>query len=316
VSTSFSLDTLRSALDSLGVRHELVGTPGPGPFRFCSLRAPESNGVYFSEGGAVPPGNLTGCVILARQPMPEVGDATIIVEHQQVAFYRLMQALSAPTREEAGRIHPTAIVETGATIHESAVIGPYCVVGRARIGARVVLRSHVVVFDGTEIDEDVVVEPHSTIGATGVAWVWDPDTGARIVQPQTGGVRIGAGCFLGTDITVVRGSVNEYTELGEHCVVAHGTKIGHGCRLGREIHCANNVTIAGNVDVGDRSFLGAGCTLRPRVRLARDTTVGAGAVVVKDSTRPGLVLSGVPAVAMQPKSSRAGVPKSIPAGEP
>jgi len=168
------------------------------------------------------------------------------------------------------------------------------------------------VKDGCVIGKRVTIEAHSTIGATGVAWVWDASTGERIVQPQIGGARIGDDCFLGTDVTVVRGSINEVTTLGNGCVVAHGTKIGHGCVVGADVHFANNVAIAGNCRIGDRAFLSSASVLRPRVRLARGVVVGAGAVVTRDIDQEDLVVSGVPARAMESKVNHAGVPRRHP----
>lgn len=309
-----SLPLLCAALEGLEVPFRVVGGPPADGLKFCSLRAPEPNGIYFSESGAAPPVSLAGSVVLARVPISSPAATTIVVKHPQVVFYQLMNHFSRHTGDVGAGIHPTAVIHPEASIDETSYVGPFCVVGRARIGAGVRLHSHVVVFDGSEIGDEVVIEPHSVIGATGVAWVWNPETGARIVQPQTGGVRIGRGCFLGSDVTLVRGSVNEDTVLGDHCVVAHGTKIGHGCRIGAEVHFANNVSIAGNVDIGDRSFLGSGCVVRPMTRIATGTVVGAGAVVVKHVTEPGKVLSGVPAVEMKDKASHAGVPKPLQSG--
>src|SRR5690606_16195217 len=151
-------------------------------------------------------------------------------------------------------------------------------------------------------------------GATGVAWVWHE--GQRIVQPQIGGTHIGDDCFLGTDITIVRGSVNEVTTLGARCALAHGTKIGHGCQIGQDVHFANNVAIAGNCRIGDRAFLSAGSVLRPRITLAPGVTVGAGAVVTRHVDEPGAVVSGVPAKKMPVKERHAGVPLRSPDRSP
>ena len=50
-------------------------------------------------------------------------------------------------------IHPTALVETGAIVPESAKIGPYCTVG-----------AHVVLGDGCELVSHVVLDGHLTMG--------------------------------------------------------------------------------------------------------------------------------------------------------
>jgi UDP-N-acetylglucosamine acyltransferase len=44
-------------------------------------------------------------------------------------------------------IHPTAIVDSSASIHESVVIGPYSVIGpEVNIAADCELRSHVIIM--------------------------------------------------------------------------------------------------------------------------------------------------------------------------
>lgn len=310
MNNQFSLADIIQALHGLGISYKQVGECRASRFHFCSLRAPEPNGIYFYEAATLPAGDYSNSVFLANTPVSVPGTITLIVSHPQVAFYKLMNALVVP-QEPAGYIHGTAIVDQDAIISETAYIGPYCVIGKATIGLGVRLHSHVVVMDGCFIEEDVVIESHSTIGATGVAWVWDPDTNRRVIQPQIGGVRIGKGSFIGSDVSVVRGSVNEVTTVGDECVIAHGSKIGHGCRIGREVHFANNVSVAGNVDIGKRSFLGAGCVIRPQIKLAPETTVAAGAVVVKDVVESGSLLMGVPADLIKKSGTLVGVPKNI-----
>ena len=82
-------------------------------------------------------------------------------------------------------IHPTAIIEDGATLGEGVKIGPYCVVGaEARLGDEAELLSHVVVAGRTSIGarckvsshtficEGVTIEDHVFIGH-GVAFIND-----------------------------------------------------------------------------------------------------------------------------------------------
>ena len=306
---NFALADILGALDALGVAHAVHQRRAPGPLRFCSTFAQEPHGLYFCEGDAAPAFDHADIAVLTARPLDGDIACQIVVSHPQRAFYLLMQRFFAAPAAAETSVHPTAVVASGARIGAGSVIGPYCVVGDATIGAGCRLDSHVVVKDGCVVGDRVTIESHSTVGATGVAWVWDPDSGERIVQPQIGGTRIGNDCFIGTDVTVVRGSVNEVTSLGDGCVVAHGTKIGHGCVIGADVHFANNVSIAGNCRLGDRAFLSAASVLRPRIVLARGVVVGAGAVVTRDVDVEGVVVSGVPARLMDAKASRSGVPK-------
>ena len=306
---NFSLDDILAALDALGLDFVLHGRRDVGPLRFCSMFAQEAGGLYFWEGDAAPDFEHAGIAVLTARPLDGDVACQIQLSHPQRAYYLLMRHFFAAPVAAETTIHPTAVIAPGARIGAGTVIGPYCVIGACTIGAGCHFDSHVVVKDDCVIGDRVTIESHSTVGATGVAWVWDARTGERIVQPQIGGARIGNDCFIGTDVTVVRGSVNEVTSLGDGCVVAHGTKIGHGCVIGAHVHFANNVSIAGNCRLGDQAFLSSASVLRPRIALARGVVVGAGAVVTRNVDQEGVVVSGVPARLMDTKARHSGVPK-------
>src|SRR5579871_2017295 len=62
-------------------------------------------------------------------------------------------------------IHSTAIVSAQARIHESAEIGPYCIIaGDVEVGARTRMMAHVFCEGVTTIGEDNLFYPYSTVG--------------------------------------------------------------------------------------------------------------------------------------------------------
>src|ERR1700691_2704857 len=62
-------------------------------------------------------------------------------------------------------VHPTAIVDASACVHETADIGPYCIVGaEVEIGARTRLMANLYLEGPTTIGEDNVFFPYSTVG--------------------------------------------------------------------------------------------------------------------------------------------------------
>ena len=309
---TFDLATVAEALAKLDIHHELRGNRGGGGYRFISLRQIEPRGICYLETSPTSDNSPKECIVFCRDGIAlDDSNALAIVAEPKVAFYKLMREL-LPDRERPLGIHPTAVLGPDCDIDPGASIGPFCVLESCKVESGVHLHSHVVVMPGTVIEADVTVESHSTLGATGVAWAWDPQTRERVRQPQVGFTRIGKGSFLGSNVSVVRGSVNETTEVGQGCVIAHGSKIGHGSSIGRDSHFANNVSVAGNVTLGARCFVGSGAVIRPNTTLAYDVIVAAGAVVVADCRDSHTLLVGCPATAKPVKRSLSGIPSSLP----
>jgi len=168
----------------------------------------------------------------------------------------------------------------------------------------------VVIEDNVILKKNSFIDSNSVIGAAGLAWIWDSN-GNRIIQPQLGGVIIGEDCILATDVTIVRGSLSENTNIGTGTVIAHGTKIGHGSIINDHVHIANNVSIAGNANVGERCFLGSACVISSNITIADNCIVGAGAVVAKNVTENYVTLAGVPAKIIK-RSNYEDKPKGAP----
>lgn len=308
-------DLLPRVLDVLrrqGIRHRLEGGMRS-IHKVCSLFLKEPNGLYYHAGSSseVFAGLKDSVVICRETALGELhGNSALVVEEDpQLVIYRICNALFG-TKPHTG-IHPTAIVHSEARIGEGVSIGPYSVVGRCTIGAGSHLASHVVVGDNCMIGARVILEPHTCIGATGIAWVWD-DAGKRVIMPLLGGVTVGDDCFLAADVAIVRGMFNEDTTISDGTMIAPGSKVGHGVHIGKNCHLANNVTLAGWARIGERCFLGSACTVRPHAKVAAGTIVGSGAVVARDITEPDTTVAGVPAKPLPNKEKSSGVPKRFP----
>lgn len=307
--TTFTQVEVERFLDEAGFLFSSHGRV-KGELRLASLRAPVSSAIYYLVKGMNLPGQVTDSLLLTDTEafVGVNGNACVVIENPQLAFYKLMRLCFE--EEDRSGVHASSIVSTEASISWQSYIGPYCVIeSNVTIDDHVFLDSHVVVKSGTHIKNGTHIESHCTIGATGVAWVWEEDGSDRVIQPQIGGVEIGRSVFIGSDVSIVRGSVNEHTIIGDATVIAPGSKIGHGCRLGRYAHLANNVSVGGNVDTGDRVFMGSGSVVRSKVKVAEGVVVGAGATVTRDILEPYVVVAGVPArVIRSARGKLAGVP--------
>lgn len=96
-------------------------------------------------------------------------------------------------------------------------------------------------------------------------------------------------------VLVVGGAViNAFARIGFGCVVNTSATVGHDCHLELAVHIAPGANVAGNVCIGNFSWIGVGSAIRQGVHIGAGVTVGAGAAVVANVS-DGQTVVGVPA---------------------
>lgn len=85
--------------------------------------------------------------------------------------------------------------------------------------------------------------------------------------------------------------------IGKHCLVNISCTIGHDVTIGDFVTINPGVNISGNVRIGGNVNIGTNSVIRNGISICDDVTVGAGAVIVKDITEPGIYV-GNPCVRM------------------
>lgn len=294
---NFKFDQIIKILETLGCSYSVIDPNNIShnnfTYQLSSIKNKIKGGLYYLAEEYIDESNLIfDSLILIDNSLPTNNSNIYLrVDNPQLVHYKI--ALTLEKKIKSG-IHATAIIDEDAIIDPTAYIGPYCIIGKCEIGANVSLLGHVTVTDNVLIKANTIIEGNSLIGARGMSWIWD-ENGQRIIQPQLGGVIIESDCILGSDISIVRGSLSENTKIGKGTIIAHGTKIGHGCQVGEYVHFANNVSLAGNAQISDRVFLGSGCVVSPNVKIGKGCIVGAGAVVNKSITEEYSTIAGVPA---------------------
>ena len=155
-------------------------------------------------------------------------------------------------------IHPTAIIEDGATLGAGCIVHAYALITR-----------HCVLGDG------VVVHPFAVVGG-------DPQDLGFDTSRETG-VKIGANTVLREYVTVSRATkAGATTEIGSNCFLMASSHVAHDCRLGDHVILANAVLLAGHVRVGDRAFLGGGAVIHQFCRIGESAMVGGAARITRD----------------------------------
>jgi UDP-3-O-[3-hydroxymyristoyl] glucosamine N-acyltransferase len=223
----------------------------------------------------------------SEEGQPREGQAWIRVEDPSLAFGRIcawVEALLLP--HPSPGVHPTAIIETGATVSPSAHIGPYCVISAgAVIAEEVVLESHVRVqrgaqigatselFHGVTVGWGCVVgqrcrlHPGVVVGSDGFGYHSSASGHQRL--PQVGTVVIEDEVEIGANTTIDRGRfaatrigrgtkidnlvhIGHNVTVGRHCILCAATGIAGSTELGDFVVCAGQVGIAGHLKIGDR----------------------------------------------------------------
>ncbi len=166
------------------------------------------------------------------------------------------------------RVHPTAIVEDGASLGADVEIGPYCVVhGGAILGDGVRLHSHVVIGGTTRIGARTQIYSHAALG--GDAQIRGGDTaGSRL--------EIGAACIIREHVTMSVGSSRGHgvTRVGNDGFFMSYSHIAHDCEIGNNVTFANGVQLGGHVQIGDGVNFGGLSAIQQFGRVGRYAFIG------------------------------------------
>lgn len=100
---------------------------------------------------------------------------------------------------------------------------------------------------------------------------------------------------LGIGIAVMAGAViNAEAKIDDLAIVNTGATVDHDCKIGKAVHLAPQSALAGNVVIGDYSFIGIGSNIIPEMNIGKNVMVGAGGVVISD-IESDITVVGVPA---------------------
>ena len=165
-------------------------------------------------------------------------------------------------------VHPSAVIETGASLGQGVEIGPFCHVGpKAALGDGVKLLSHVVVAGDTAIGARTRVFPFASIGH-------EPQDLKYKGEPTR--LRVGADCVIREGVTMNPGTAGGGGEtiVGDRCVLLANCHVAHDCQLGDGVILSNNVMLAGHCRIGDYAILSGGSAVHQFVRIGAHAFLG------------------------------------------
>jgi UDP-N-acetylglucosamine acyltransferase len=165
-------------------------------------------------------------------------------------------------------IHPSAIVNPHAEIDDGVSIGPFCIVSEGvHIKKGTKLISHIIIESNTEIGENCIVYPYTSIGL--------PPQDLKYKGEKTS-VKIGNDNIIREYITIHRASVggDGVTIIGNKNFLMAYVHIAHDCKIGSNIIMANAATLGGHVVVEDFAFIGGLVAIHQFTRIGAYAMVG------------------------------------------
>jgi len=142
-------------------------------------------------------------------------------------------------------IHATAIISEKAVIADDVEIGPYTIIGDdVEIGSGTKVGSHVVINGPTRIGCDNRIYQFASVGD-------DPQDKKYAGEPTR--LVIGDRNTIREFCTFSRGTVQDRgeTTMGDDNWIMAYVHVAHDCVIGNQTIMANNVTLAGHVEIGD-----------------------------------------------------------------
>lgn len=249
-------------------------------------------------------------VILADDA-PAAPCAMLRTANPYLAFANAVALLAEPMPQPRG-IDRLSAIDPTASLAPDVSVGPFAVIGpNVRIGTRTIIHSHVFIGPETHIGDDCRIHTHvairervtignrvvvlngAVIGSDGYGFARRPD-GTHQKIPQVGTVVIEDDVEIGANTAIDRPAVGE-TRVQAGTKIDNLVQIAHGVTIGRNVLLAAQVGIAGSTVLED-DVVFAG-----QVGVAGHVTIGKGTIAtaktgIPNSTDPGVLISGYPAV--------------------
>jgi sugar O-acyltransferase (sialic acid O-acetyltransferase NeuD family) len=130
------------------------------------------------------------------------------------------------------------------------------------IGDNIVREKLIQFFEEKKLTQCIVTDPSAIISTT---------------------AQIGVSSYIGKNV-----AINAQSNIGKGVIVNTSSTVEHECIIKNFVHLGPGSVLCGNVEVGDRSFVGANSVVKNNTSICSDVTVGAGSVVVKSITEKGI----------------------------
>lgn len=166
-------------------------------------------------------------------------------------------------------IHPKAKIGQNVTIEPFVTIGANVVIGNGSwIG------SNVTIMEGVKIGKNCKIFPGAVVGAIPQDLKFDGEYSI---------IEIGNNVTIREYCTLNRGTkANDKTIIEDDCLLMAYVHVAHDCILRKGVVLANNVNLAGHIEIGPYATLGGLTAVHQFVKIGAYAMIGGGSLVRKD----------------------------------
>jgi UDP-3-O-[3-hydroxymyristoyl] glucosamine N-acyltransferase len=240
----------------------------------------------------------------------QTGQTQIRVSNPAKAFEQVVLKFAPKPVTFSPGIHPTAVVDSSATIGKGVSLQPYVVIEagvsvgdntiigagtyighESTVGANCMIYPRVTIRERTQIGSRVIIHSGAVIGADGFGF--ELVEGRQEKVPQLGIVQIDDDAEIGANTTIDRARFGR-TWIQAGAKIDNLVQIAHNVVVGKNTVMAAQAGIAGSVRIGERVMIGGQAGITGHVEIGDETAIGAQSGVSKSIS--GGVWRSTPAV--------------------
>jgi len=255
-------------------------------------------------------------VLLDPDDLPDCPVNALVVPHPRACLPVLATLFSHVPEPQSG-IDPSVVIGEHCSVHETASVGPYTILGdnvmlgegviigpQCRIGEGVHIGDHtrlwanVVIYYDVHIGQRGLIHSGAILGADGFGMVKDSKGHWRKI-PQLGTVMIGDDVEIGANTTIDRGALED-TVIENNVKLDNQIQIAHNVTIGQNTVIGGCTGIAGSVTIGANCMIGGAVGIADHVSIADQVTLTGMTAVNSSIKKPGIYSSGL---LMQPYST-------------
>lgn len=172
-------------------------------------------------------------------------------------------------------ISPLAYIDPNARLGENVTVEPFaCIYGDVEIGDGTWIGPHAVIENGARIGCDCKIFSGASIACIPQDLKFKGEYSTAVIGDRT---------MIRECVTISRGtSAKGVTIVGSDTLVMAYAHVGHDCVVGNHCILVNNVSLAGEVEVGDWAILGGHSAVHQFSKIGEHVMVSGGTLVNKD----------------------------------